>query len=225
MKNIHLATILAVSSLAAAQQTKTFKTSGYDSVGVSGSYTVVFVNGNEGNITATGDQKDLDNLIVETEDGKLKIYPDNKIKGGKKSVTVTVPVEAIEGVALSGSGSITSKDALKADEFNIALSGSGKIALNVNAKQLEAAMSGSGTIELSGNANKVESNLSGSGRIEAFDLKSATAEVNISGSGECELHCSEELTARISGSGRISYKGNPQKEDTKVVGSGRITKS
>ncbi|WP_278021592.1 GIN domain-containing protein [Flavobacterium ginsengisoli] len=57
------------------------------------------------------------------------------------------------------------------------------------------------------------------------DLKSKVVEANVSGSGNSKVACDESLTARVSGSGNIRYVGNPEKKDTKVSGSGTISKS
>lgn len=222
-----IAAVLALSANAAAQDLKQIKTEGYDEIAVSGSYTVELVAGTEGNITVSGDAGDLEKLVVESDGGTLKIHHNKEFgwKTSKKPVKITVPFESLTEVVLSGSGSITAKDIIKADFFQAVLSGSGKLSLNVNAKQLEASMSGSGKIELKGNANKLESSLSGSGHLEAYGLTAATAEANVSGSGNCQVNCTEAIVARVSGSGRINYKGNPAKEDTKVSGSGRVSKS
>lgn len=226
MKKIILAGLLAVSGLSAAQETRNFHTSDYEGISVSGPYTVVLVQGKEGDITASGEADDLKSLIVDTEDGKLKIRPEKGWKNKpKRKVTITVPFQDLASIKLAGSGSITSSDVIAGTNLDVAISGSGSIRLKAKADKIDAAVSGSGNLELSGNANKMEANLSGSGEVHAFGLQSAVAEANISGSGHCQINCSEQITARVSGSGNIEYKGNPQKEDTKVVGSGRVTKS
>jgi len=226
MKKLILAGLMAVSGLSAAQQTKNFQTSGYDGISVAGPYTVVLSDGKEGNITATGEADDLEALIVESDGKNLTIKPEKGWKNRpKRNVRITIPFESINAVKLAGSGSITSSELISATNLSIALAGSGHISLKAKADTIDAKISGSGDLELSGNTTKVETNLSGSGEIHAFGLYSAIAEANISGSGNCEINCSEQITARISGSGNIVYKGNPDVEDTKVSGSGRITKS
>jgi hypothetical protein len=47
---------------------------------------------------------------------------------------------------------------------------------------------------------------------------------NVSGSADIKVTVSEMIQARVSGSGDISYRGNPKKIDTKSSGSGNITK-
>ncbi|RZJ70131.1 head GIN domain-containing protein [Flavobacterium sp.] len=225
MKKTIIAALLVLSGVASAQTTKQINVSKYDEIAISGPYIVELVAGTEGEITLFGEQQDLDNIVVKCDGEHLVIKPAKHIKWKNKAVRITIPFESLSELALAGSGSITSKARIKADHFEIALSGSGRIALDLDTKELEAALSGSGKIELAGKTSKAEANVSGSGKILAFELQSAVADANVSGSGSCEVTCSDAITARISGSGRIHYKGNPVKEDTKVAGSGSIAKS
>jgi hypothetical protein len=48
--------------------------------------------------------------------------------------------------------------------------------------------------------------------------------VRISGSGNASVWANESIEAKISGSGDIDYRGNPNKEITKISGSGSINK-
>ena len=169
----------------------------------------------------------LDYIDVEVVDNVLKIGTEKgynfKLSPGK-SVHITIPFESINGLVLSGSGDIVSKDVIKTDAFDAKLSGSGDLKLAVDAQKFNMSLSGSGDIVLSGTADDFSSSISGSGDINASDLKSKTVSVSISGSGDTKVSCSESLYARVSGSGDIVYYGNPTKKDTKVNGSGEISK-
>ncbi|MCO4821981.1 MAG: DUF2807 domain-containing protein, partial [Flavobacteriaceae bacterium] len=56
-----------------------------------------------------------------------------------------------------------------------------------------------------------------------FGLQSNHTEASVAGSGDIEIVSNKSLKARVSGSGDIEYKGNPDKEDSKVSGSGSIS--
>ncbi len=203
---------------------KTRSVGNFDKIDVSGSFDVTLVKGNEGEIKIRIEDNLLSYLETYVEGGKLKI----KWKKGTninttKGVHLTVYFNDIEAVGLSGSGEIVSNDLIKSDNFDIAVTGSGDIDLNVDANKIKAAISGSSDIQLKGSTDEFTATISGSGDIEAFELKSKKATVKISGSGDMELSVSEELTARVSGSGDIKYKGNPRIEDIKVSGSGEIS--
>ena len=68
-----------------------------------------------------------------------------------KSIHLTIEFSEINGVALSGSGNVQSEDLIKANEFGIALSGSGELNLNISAQHVKSAISGSGNISLENN--------------------------------------------------------------------------
>ena len=199
--------------------TETRTTTSYESIKVSGFFDVDLVSGKEGSITIKGEENILDYIDVEVVDNVLKIGTEKgynfKLSPGK-SVHITIPFESINGLVLSGSGDIVSKDVIKTDAFDAKLSGSGDLKLAVDAQKFNMSLSGSG--------DDFSSSISGSGDINASDLKSKTVSVSISGSGDTKVSCSESLYARVSGSGDIVYYGNPTKKDTKVNGSGEISK-
>ncbi len=202
----------------------------YDAVAVSGWFDVDLVEGKEGELTLRGEENLLEYIKTEVQNGKLVIKtrkgvnlrPSSWKKDG--GIYITVPVESIDMVSLSGSGDIVGKTALKADDFKTSMSGSGDITLQIEANTLEASMSGSGDINLSGQAGNFEVSISGSGDIRAYELEADVVDATVSGSADIKVTAKEMLKARVSGSGDIHYRGNPAKVDTKTSGSGDISK-
>ena len=224
--------ILLITSYAQAQRVsgngkvieKTRQVGNFDQVGVSGSFDVFLVKGAEGKVELSVEQNLEPYLETEVSNGKLKIrWQKGTNIRTTKSTKVTVYFEEVNGVVLSGSGDIVSRDPLNTQELDVAVAGSGDIKLEVNTDHVNAAVSGSGDIELSGTTKEFSSAVAGSGDIEAYDLKAETAELKISGSGTIRASVEKELVARISGSGNIKYKGNPRIEDIKVSGSGNVS--
>ena len=143
----------------------------------------------------------------------------------KEGIHVTVPIESINAVSLSGSGDIVGKKTIKTGSFKTSMSGSGDITLDVDASSIDASMSGSGDINLSGSTTDFDVTISGSGDIKAYELVADNVDATVSGSADIKVTAKESLKARVSGSGDIHYKGNPGKVDTKTSGSGDITKA
>jgi hypothetical protein len=205
-------------------------TEDYDAISVSGWFDVILVDGEEGKLSIEGDENLLEHIKTEVKDGKLVI----KVKKGynlqpsswKKDggIYVTVPVESVNAVSLSGSGDIVGKKTISASEFNTSMSGSGDITLDLKSKTVTASMSGSGDITLSGSTEVFEVQISGSGDIKAFELIADKVDASVSGSADIKVTANEELIARVSGSGDIHYRGDPKKIDSKTSGSGDITK-
>ena len=201
----------------------------YEAIAVAGWFDVNIVSGREGEISLKGEENLLEYIKTEVKNGKLTI----KVKKGynlqssnwKNGIQVSVPVESVNSVALSGSGDIVGKDVLRADEFNAVISGSGDINLSVEADILKAVIAGSGDIVLNGKARDFKVTVSGSGDVEAFDLSADHVKANVSGSANIKVTANESIIARVSGSGDILYKGDPEKVDSKASGSGDINKA
>lgn len=101
----------------------------YDAISVSGWFDVDLVDGREGELTLSGDENLLEHVVTEVSGDQLKI----KVKKGinlspsksSRGIRITVPVESISGLNLSGSGDIVGKTLIKTPDFKTAMSGSG----------------------------------------------------------------------------------------------------
>lgn len=205
-------------------------TDDYDVIAVSGWFDVILVDGEEGKISIEGEENLLEHIKTEVKEGKLVI----KVKKGRKlqpsswkndgGIYITVPVESVNEVSLSGSGDIVGKKTISTSDFSARMSGSGDITLDVESKTVSASMSGSGDINLSGTTEVFDIQISGSGDIKAYDLIADTVDASISGSADIKVTANKMLKARVSGSGDIHYRGDATKIDSKVSGSGDITR-
>lgn len=202
---------------------KTRNVGSFEGIGVSGSFDVFLVEGNEGKLELSVEENLESYLVTEVSSGTLKIKwkKGTKIRATKPT-KITVHFKKLNRVALAGSGDIVSKSKLTSNELEVALAGSGDIGLDLDVQKLKAAISGSGDIKLTGSAGEFTGAIAGSGDIEADELKAVNAELVISGSGTIQAYVENKIIARISGSGDIKYKGNPDKEDIKVSGSGTV---
>ncbi|NAS30237.1 DUF2807 domain-containing protein [Flavobacteriaceae bacterium R38] len=200
----------------------------YDRITVSGHINVELISGQEGQLTIEAEENFMEYILTEVKDGKLKIrikknYNLKPSRGEK--IVITVPYEDISSVALSGSGNVISKDVIKSNSFSAYVSGSGGMNLDLNTSNIEGKVSGSGNLRLKGKTSDINFKVSGSGNIQAYELIADNADILASGSGNIRVFCEESIKARVSGSGNVLYKGNPDREDSKVSGSGNISKS
>lgn len=238
-KFVTLSLVLLLTASCSAQWGKGIKGNGkkvtidrnigeYDALAVSGWFDVDLVDGKEGNLTLEGEENLLEYIITEVDNGKLVIKVEKgvnlKPSSWNDGIRITVPVESINAVSMSGSGDIVGKKTIKASNFKTAMSGSGDITLAIETESITAAMSGSGDMNLSGSTRDFEATISGSGDIKAYDLEAENVEATVSGSADIKVTANESIKARVSGSGDISYRGNPGKVDTKTSGSGDISK-
>ncbi len=200
----------------------------YDAIAVSGFFDVELVSGKEGDITVKGEENLLPFLKIEVINKVLKISSEkNKYLStskGKK-ILISVPFEEINKVSLTGSGDVLTKKTIKSNSFSVQLTGSGDVILEVESNSVEIDLTGSGDINITGTTEELTTNLNGSGDIDTSKLKAKNVHAAVAGSGDTTVYCIDNLHARVSGSGDIQYKGDPKKKDTKVSGSGSISKS
>ncbi|MFD2099197.1 head GIN domain-containing protein [Flagellimonas iocasae] len=200
----------------------------YDGVALAGWFDVDLVDGREGKITLEGESNLLEYVQTEVKNGTLVIKVEKGVNlrpsNWGKGIHITVPVESISEVSLSGSGDIVGRTTIKSDNFSTRIAGSGDITLTVEAGNVDAALSGSGDINLSGKTMGFDVQVSGSGDIKAYELEAENVTVAVSGSADVKVTANQSIDARVSGSGDISYRGNPKKINSKSSGSGDISR-
>ena len=142
---------------------------------------------------------------------------------GNDDLKVYITAPTFTGFSIAGSGGFFAKSALKVDNLNLAIAGSGDMVMEtIEANGIKASIAGSGDIKLNGGkSTTLSASISGSGSIFAAGIEAADAKVRIAGSGDCTVNATGKLDAAISGSGDIKYKGAPQLS-AKVSGSGEI---
>ncbi|WP_455169013.1 head GIN domain-containing protein [Aegicerativicinus sediminis] len=206
--------------------TVTRTTSDYDGIKCAGSFDYVLVKGKEGKITLEGESNLLEYIVTEVKNNKLVVKVENNVNlrtSSNKEIRITIPFEDIDEVSMAGSGDLTSKDVITSNNLKVAMAGSGKVNLDLKANTVKGSMAGSGNLTLSGSTNSLEADIAGSGDFNGFGLDANETDVSVAGSGDAEVVSNKSLKARVAGSGDIRYKGNPEKEDTKVAGSGKIS--
>jgi hypothetical protein len=178
-------------------------------------------------IVAYVTMKDIEGVYVS---GAGDVIAETKIVGADMELKVsgsgnlTAEIDAKDVDAnVSGSGDLNLTGKMRS--LNSGISGSGKIMFNGNVTDfVDTSISGSGRFEASGSAREIKSTISGSGRVNAADLIVDRCHVRISGSGSVQVNVKTSIDASISGSGTLSYKGNPSQVNSHSSGSGRVRK-
>jgi len=168
------------------------------------------------NISVSGSGHAIAQTKITSDNLDLKV-------SGSGALDAEIDVANNIDMDLSGSGKIELKG--KCKQIDTHVSGSGRIKLDaVIANAADFSISGSGKIEASGTASSVKASISGSGKVLAADLETGDCEIKLSGSGNVEINVKNTLDANISGSGSVSYKGNPSHVNSNASGSGHLRK-
>lgn len=203
------------------------QTGTYSGISIDGFYEIELVEGPEGKLDLRGEENILENIETEVKGNMLIVKRKNNlnlIPSKDKDVFITIPVDKIDKIRLSGSGKFTGKKELKADDLDIRVSGSRNIDLTIDVENISVAISGSSNIKLKGMTNRIKVRSSGSSNIQAYDLVADSADFELSGSSNVEVTVNETLSSRVSGSGHIRYHGNPQQINNQISGSGSVSK-
>lgn len=219
---------IAISS----RQQEERKVSNFNGIEVGGALKVYVKLGNTESLRLEGDSEAIAELITEVKDGILTIKPKKSQwkewfkKFNNTKIVAYVTAKQINSLGLSGSGSIIAESPINTNkEFSAAISGSGSIKATVNAQSLSAAISGSGGLKIDGKAQSAQVAVSGSGSFQGREFSIDKLDAHVSGSGSVHANVNKSINAAISGSGGVTYTGNPATINKAVSGSGRVRKA
>jgi hypothetical protein len=204
---------------------ETRKVAEFDKIGLSIPANLYLTQGSKNEVVIEADEDLLEKIETEINGSSLDIRFEKwyNYKGmGKVSIYVTV--KNLKELDVSGSGDIIAKSAIKTQNLDFVISGSGSILIDdLSITEVNATITGSGNVKIKGKskANELDVTVTGSGDFDSENLEFKEGDLTITGSGSIRAHVTDELDANITGSGRIYYKGNPL-IDADITGSGKI---
>jgi hypothetical protein len=166
--------------------------------------------GNFFSITARGDERNIDDLVVIKEGSTLIIrFDDNNNRKHQTYIDITMP--ELHEVNFSGaSNSVVTGFAIDNDhEFKISLSGASVAQFDVDASFTDLSLSGASSITMTGEGTEVLATVSGASVLKAFNFFVEEAFVNASGASSCKVTVSDKLDVVASGASAIFYRGTP----------------
>jgi hypothetical protein len=141
---------------------------------------------------------------------------------GANRITITVVVQKLDALEISGAGDIEVND-LKSEDFDLRLTGASSVIFKeLHATRFSAEMPGAGKLELKGKVDEQSVSLTGAGNYDAHRLESRKARVKLTGVGSAQVWVTGELELAITGVGSIEYYGNPSvRQSVTMLGSVR----
>lgn len=200
--------------------------SGFDAVALLGSGEVSLTQGATESLVIEADDNLLPLIISTVRGTTLALGFDRAnwrdVIQPSQPIRYTLTVRDLSAIDLSGSGLIAGQS-VETERLAINLSGAGDVNFGqLQADALEVTLGGSGNVTLAGLAAQQRVDLLGSGTYQAGALESQAAEVNLRGSGDLTLWVRDRLDVTISGSGTVSYFGQPTVGRRDITGSGDI---
>ena len=162
----------------------------------------------------------LEHLTTDVVDGVLELSSSRSISPTEE-IVYTINASMLERVSISGSGDVEATG-VRGERFAADISGSGSIGVfDIDVEAVTAAISGSGEVDIGGATDSLEVSINGSGGFDGVDLIAIRGRVVVSGSGNAAVNVIDQLDAEISGSGNITYVGDPTVNSV-TSGSGSI---
>jgi hypothetical protein len=193
----------------------------FSRVELTGSGVAEIALGEESAVSVSAAEGALPDVVTEVRNGVLTLGVKPGAFPAGPPVRYSVSARRVVSVASSGSGDVSVKSTLAADELELRTEGSGEIAAAVAAKTLNVKIAGSGDVDIGGTADRLSVVVLGSGNVNARGLSGGSAGASVSGSGNVELGSFEAVDAEIAGSGDVVYAGSPRVAG-RVLGSGKL---
>ncbi len=89
---------------------------------------------------------------------------------------------------------------------------------------LDLKVAGSATVKAEGRTEALSAAVNGSGELLLADLQVKNCSLVIQGSGRAELAVADRLTTRINGSGEVVLQREPARLESRIFGSGKVTR-
>lgn len=205
-----------------------FQVGQFDRISLAGAYDATVRTGSSPSVHARGGQNQLDRLVVEVDNGELKIHPKQHFgfhfggwgKSGHVQLTITVP--QLRGADLAGSGGIDI-DKVQGDRFEGTIAGSGDLRVgSLSVQSLKLSIAGSGDAKAgAGTAKTAEYEIAGSGGVDAGAVQAEQLKVSIAGSGSVKARASGAADVSMMGSGDVDVAGGAKCNISKA-GSGSV---
>lgn len=202
--------------------TQTRDVAAIDAVELRSSGNLSITRGDATSLTITAGANQLKDITSEVQAGRLTL--DSRGGGffGGGDISFALVVPSLTAITVSGSGDVVG-DQVTGDQPRVEVSGSGNARLTgLDASSTEVTLSGSGDLTLNGTADMQRVDISGSGEYDGDGLTTRETTASVGGSGSAHVRATERLSASVSGSGAITYSGNPAQVSRDVSGSGEI---
>ncbi len=189
----------------------------------SGSIKVILRQGNVNSVKVTADDNIIKDIETYTRGNRLMIDLDLDFCDASP-ITVYVTSPSYERVEASGAVELLSDGKLNVTDFELDLSGSSRVVLDMNAANVKTTSSGESEISLTGQAGSHELELSGSTSVNALDFVVSRYKIESTGSSDTHINVLNELHISSSGSSDIEYRGNPSKITNDESGASSLKK-
>lgn len=207
--------------------TKNFNVNSFSAIenGVVGN--IIFTQSNHTSVTAEGNEKVVNRLIVKVEDDELKLSmkSDSRMMFRSKRTKLTIKVSSpnLYKIGSYGVGNISLEGVVRTENLHIDSDGVGNIRTSqLECDQLTVKSSGVGNINLKGKGRLAEYTTNGVGNVNAREFIAEDVIASSTGVGNVKCYASKNIEIYSDGVGGIVYYGKPNINALEKKGVGSI---
>ena len=200
---------------AADSVVQTEKIVAFNSLKITGNFNVVLTEGKSGSLKIVAPDKDAMSSVVIKSAVILTISMKD---GAKEAVTLYITVKDLLQLSVNVDGSLSCTNTLDEDNLTLNVDGNATVSLALDLKMLTCNLNSGKSIVLKGKAKSCIFKDSGEGNVDASELKTDNMTLEDHSDGDLKIFAHPELHAKVSGSGKLTYYGNPRIKTFRIEG-------
>jgi hypothetical protein len=237
MKKLFLSLVIFVSITAFSQETvvdanaeKRTLSGSFTGISVSDGVDLYITQGKEESVAVSAsEQKYLDRLKTEVENGMLKIYFDSKginwAINAKRKLKAWVSFTTLEKLHASGGADVKVSGSFNLNDLEMKFTSGASFDGKITAKQLSVEQNSGSSVGISGSAASLKIDVSSGAVFKGYDLAVDYCDAKASSGGGIRITINKELNAKANSGGGIRYKGNAVIKDMNVNSGGMVKKA
>ncbi|GAA4957637.1 head GIN domain-containing protein [Algibacter aquimarinus] len=174
-------------------------------------------------ISVEADENLQELIIVEVDEGVLKIHTKENI-GRSKSKKVMVSFKDISSITSTSGSDVYSTNTITSDNLKLKTTSGSDMKLEVNTTILDCKSTSGSDLKLSGTTNELIAEATSGSDIKAGNLNAVSSKVKATSGADITVNTSKKLTAKATSGGDIKYYGDPETVEKNGGVSGSIRK-
>lgn len=201
--------------------------SGFSKIELNNNVDLVVTPGKPFSCKVTAGSHLIDMITTEVHDQTLEIRNLNKcnwVRSFKNKYTVEVSMPSFTYLYYSGSGTITTLDTIRENEFVMdgwTCSGSVNLMLHTGTSWLTI-HTGTADVTASGISGVCYIYSAGAGPYNCTNLETGYSFITNQSTNDCYIYVTQELEAKLNLQGNIYYRGEPHKIEKELNGTGEL---
>jgi hypothetical protein len=204
---------------------RTYSNNDFNVVEAGEQFRFTFTPGPAFSIRASGEERDISDLVLANVSNKLLVEYRN-FKLNRKIVRFVITMPSLEGVILSGQAQAQINGFVETAPVSFYASGQSAVWANINAPRFILDATGQSKIEFQGGAaTSLQIDASGQSTVNTYSMQPVVSAAAVAtGQSTIKIKVGNQLFANATGQSRIFYQGDPPVKNISETGQARVIK-